>query len=498
MKAVRLILGLLLLAGAARAATDTDPVRPAPPRDPVGRPPSNHQDSLRLTRMTSGVLPPDGLLTLGLGGRTLSTVYPVDSGGTTLLERVSQQDAFLLLEAGPLSWLHVQADLPWRSWSGGQGWIPDSGGGLADGHWQLTAGRPVWPGKLSLAVFGGGNLPVGDEAEGLGEGVYSPRAGAALTLRLWTDSAVPEMRLHLNLARTWNSNEDAGYGTGTDSFQAWPPIYQPAAEAGGTDRNDVNTLGLAVEFRAGTTSLWAEYSRDRFRNNDTVARGEQYSGFSAGLRWGVVEGWGLEGRYEVSLANDDANTAWWPGYPDWTMGVAVTRQFSIGGSDRDGDGVRDRHDRCADLPEDLDGFQDDDGCPDYDNDQDGIPDLRDGAPGEPEDYDGFQDQDGIPDRDNDQDGIPDVRDLCPDQPEDFDGQHDDDGCPDDVIDRDGDGVEDRNDQCLDVPEDRDGFEDEDGCPEFDNDLDGIADDKDSCPDEAETYNGIADDDGCPD
>ena len=309
---------------------------------------------------------------------------------------------------------------------------------------------------------------------------------------------MPELRLHLNLARTWNRNEEAGYGTGTDTFQAWPPLYQPAAEAGGTDRNDVGTLGLAAEFRAGTTSLWVEYSRDRFRGNDTVAKGEQYSGFSAGLRWGVVEGWGLEGRYEVSLANDDASTAWWPGYPDWTMGVALTRQFSIGGTDRDGDGVRDRRDRCADLPEDIDGFQDQDGCPDYDNDQDGIPDLRDGAPDEPEDYDGFQDEDGIPDRDNDMDGIPDVRDLCPDQPEDFDGHHDDDGCPDDIVDRDGDGVEDRKDECPDTPEDRDGFEDEDGCPELDNDLDGIPDADDGCPDEPETYNGSADDDGCPD
>ncbi|MBE0566584.1 MAG: hypothetical protein IH621_11530 [Krumholzibacteria bacterium] len=491
-----LVVLLALVAGGARA-DDADGL-PRAPADPVGRTPSNHQDSLRLSRLTSGVLPPDGLLTVGVGGRTLSTVYPVDTGGTTFLERVSQKDAFLLLEAGPLPWLFIHADLPWRSWTGGRGWIAESGSGLADGHWQVTSGGALWPGRLHLALFGGGNLPLGNEADGLGEGVFSPRAGAALSLRLWTDNQVPELRLHLNLARTWNRNETGGFGTGRELFQPWPPQYQPASEAGGEDRNDATTFGVAAEFRQGTTSLWAEYSQDRFAGNGTVAPGEQYAGFAAGLRWGVLEGWAVEGRYEVSLANDDETTAWWPGFPDWTMGVAVTKQFSIGGRDRDRDGVRDRHDRCPDLPEDRDGFQDDDGCPDYDNDRDGIPDVRDLCPDDPEDYDGFQDDDGCPDYDNDQDGIPDAIDLCPDDPEDYDGHQDDDGCPDDFADRDGDGVEDSKDQCPDEPEDLDGFEDDDGCPDLDNDMDGIPDDQDECPDEPETYNGIDDHDGCPD
>ncbi len=98
--------------------------------------------------------------------------------------------------------------------------------------------------------------------------------------------------------------------------------------------------------------------------------------------------------------------------------------------DSDGDGIPDDVDQCPDVPEDKDGFQDEDGCPDYDNDNDGIFDAQDQCPNEPEDYDGFQDEDGCPDLDNDGDGIPDKLDKCPNTPEDIDGYQDDDGCPD--------------------------------------------------------------------
>ena len=48
--------------------------------------------------------------------------------------------------------------------------------------------------------------------------------------------------------------------------------------------------------------------------------------------------------------------------------------------DRDGDGIVDAIDKCPDDPEDFDGFEDDDGCPDPDNDRDGIPDVQDKCP----------------------------------------------------------------------------------------------------------------------
>jgi outer membrane protein OmpA-like peptidoglycan-associated protein len=63
--------------------------------------------------------------------------------------------------------------------------------------------------------------------------------------------------------------------------------------------------------------------------------------------------------------------------------------------------------------EDIDGYLDDDGCPDVDNDADGIADAADKCPSQPEDLDGFEDQDGCPDPDNDGDTVADTDDLCP-------------------------------------------------------------------------------------
>ena len=93
--------------------------------------------------------------------------------------------------------------------------------------------------------------------------------------------------------------------------------------------------------------------------------------------------------------------------------------------DSDGDGILDQVDKCPDEPEDKDGFEDEDGCPDPDNDKDGIPDTADKCPNEPEDKDGFEDEDGCPDPDNDTDGLPDKTDKCPNEPEDKDGFEDD-------------------------------------------------------------------------
>jgi outer membrane protein OmpA-like peptidoglycan-associated protein len=93
-------------------------------------------------------------------------------------------------------------------------------------------------------------------------------------------------------------------------------------------------------------------------------------------------------------------------------------------------GILDSRDKCPDEPEDRDGFQDQDGCPDPDNDQDGILDVDDQCPLDPEDKDGWEDEDGCPDPDNDHDQILDVDDKCPNDPETYNGFEDEDGCPD--------------------------------------------------------------------
>ncbi len=195
--------------------------------------------------------------------------------------------------------------------------------------------------------------------------------------------------------------------------------------------------------------------------------------------------------------------------------------------DTDDDGIPDEVDQCAELAEDLDGFEDRDGCPDFDNDDDGVPDDSDKCPKQQEDSDGFQDEDGCPDPDNDQDSVPDAKDACPLEPGPTNGVKP--GCP--QRDRDVDGIPDPLDRCPTQPEDRDAHQDEDGCPDTDDDGDGVHDpddrcptqagpersepeingcpspdrdgdsfddDEDRCPDQPEDFDGQGDADGCPD
>jgi len=184
---------------------------------------------------------------------------------------------------------------------------------------------------------------------------------------------------------------------------------------------------------------------------------------------------------------------------------ALEQRFFIGFAfepsigDKDGDGIKDDVDQGPEEPEDMDDFEDADGCPEPDNDRDGIPDVNDDCPLVPEDRDGDADEDGCPERgegDRDGDGILDEADQCPDDPEDLDQFEDENGCPDE--DNDVDKILDVNDVCPNEPEDMDGWEDENGCPDPDNDADRIPDVDDQCPNEPETYNGKDDQDGCPD
>ncbi|HCP46525.1 MAG TPA: hypothetical protein DIU15_10800 [Deltaproteobacteria bacterium] len=197
-------------------------------------------------------------------------------------------------------------------------------------------------------------------------------------------------------------------------------------------------------------------------------------GFSVGLRvdvrWKLSIGDATPGDGIPTLdfeRDDDGNAV----ATDWN---GVFHHVSVGGGvfvllgggigpDRDGDKITNRKDACPDDPEDMDDFEDEDGCPDNDNDKDGVVDSRDDCPLEPEDKDTWEDQDGCPDIDNDSDGFFDAQDACP----------------------------------LDA-EDKDGFEDTDGCPELDNDGDGFLDENDSCPRAMETFNSYLDRDGCPD
>jgi large repetitive protein len=253
--------------------------------------------------------------------------------------------------------------------------------------------------------------------------------------------------------------------------------------------------------------------------------------WGAGVRYRLTESIALEGGFGSGLL---------PGYGSPDLRFFAGLRFVAEDNDKDDDGILDADDACPNDPEDKDGYEDADGCPDPDNDGDGIPDDSDRCPNDAEDKDGFEDEDGCPDPDNDGDGILDADDRCPDQRGEaaFAGcpapDRDGDGTPDaadlcpDVAgklelagcpDRDNDGIDDEKDYCPDEagPQVTGGCPDQDGdaiadkddrCPEQpgtaehrgcpDTDKDGIADPDDKCPNEPETINGFEDEDGCPD
>jgi outer membrane protein OmpA-like peptidoglycan-associated protein len=283
------------------------------------------------------------------------------------------------------------------------------------------------------------------------------------------------------------------------------------------EANDENSLlgALAVEYAPSDfISLFAEVSAQprwtsvavdhNFRKDPIWATPGIRVSAPGGLYFCLTGDFGLSSkqqRYNWHQKGYSYSTGVQPDY-----GIRFTFGWSgfVTTQDRDHDGVPDNIDRCPDDSGPASNY----GCPEPDADKDGVCDPWvsqkhkesqyaavckgvDKCPTKPEDVDGFQDDDGCPDLDNDGDGIPDAKDLCPNEPEDFDGFQDDDGCPD--FDNDHDGIPDSIDKCPNEPEDLDGFEDNDGCPDLDNDKDGIPDLQDKCPNEP----GPASNNGCP-
>jgi outer membrane protein OmpA-like peptidoglycan-associated protein len=124
----------------------------------------------------------------------------------------------------------------------------------------------------------------------------------------------------------------------------------------------------------------------------------------------------LRAKQHLELARPNAHAAYDLSPPAKCAERGFDEQPLPGDGDIDGDGIPDSRDQCVLQPEDKDGYEDADGCPEPDNDLDGIPDAVDKCPNEPEDPDGFEDADGCPDPDNDKDGVLDVDDMCPNEP----------------------------------------------------------------------------------
>lgn len=408
--------------------------------------------------------------------------------------------ADLLGSFTPVEWVQIGLRLP-LTFVNGDGINTSTGQVAEDGLSGFGLGDPYVEGKFRL--FGDADSPL---ALAIAPFVYAP-VGHAMAedkyigyssvtpgARGIADFRLDKLRLGANLAYLWREKATLGsttlgqefrYGVAA-SYDVSPVVRVVGEGYGGTKfstSNGTNTLEAigAVQF----TPLKSRFT------------------ITAGGGGGIIQGVGV------------------PAFRGLVGLMYVHEPF-----DQDGDGVVDEQDECPTIAEDIDNFQDDDGCPDDDNDNDTIPDDRDRCPDKPETVNGFEDTDGCPDEvadkdkdgisdledkcpteggdvhrvkgdfygcpDTDTDGVPDKIDACPQEKEDTDGYKDTDGCPD--PDNDNDDVLDVEDQCVDEP----GTKENNGCPEEDKDNDGIVDRIDKCPTQPENYNGYRDDDGCPD
>jgi outer membrane protein OmpA-like peptidoglycan-associated protein len=223
-----------------------------------------------------------------------------------------------------------------------------------------------------------------------------------------------------------------------------------------------------------TGNWWGNYWLDAHFTINTPGLGFDVA---TGAEFSVVEGLSFGPFARYSLMGPHSIL---------TFGLTVVigaPQTTPAEADFDGDGIKGDDDKCIDEPEDFDGFEDSDGCPEADNDKDGIDDEQDQCRDAAEDKDGVQDEDGCPETDADGDGVPDEQDKCPL----VKGSAATGGCPDG--DKDGDSVTDSADRC---PEEKGPVENA-GCPDTDKDGDTVVDRLDACPDEK----GLADNKGCP-
>jgi outer membrane protein OmpA-like peptidoglycan-associated protein len=341
---------------------------------------------------------------------------------------------------------------------------------------------------LGIAVTLRAGFPTAKETQFAGEPGFSLWPSLVLEFQ-----PIEKIRLALEGGYRWNSKQGATFIWDGSSQPSGANATDPLDQGEGRrfTYDDLITFGFGSAFRVAQSfdivlELYGTQIAKEIRTKGTLSM-EAMLGF----------------KYFVT-DKSFLYAAGGAGIPKTGFQAADARavlgfMYEPASGDRDKDGIPDDDDGCPDDPEDKDGFEDSDGCPDLDNDGDGILDVNDACPLVKEDYDGDRDDDGCPEGregDRDGDGIPDDMDQCPDVPEDFDGFQDEDGCPD--PDNDGDGIPDEKDLCPNDPEDFDGFQDEDGCPDVDNDGDRILDVDDACPNDPETYNGNEDEDGCPD
>ena len=213
-------------------------------------------------------------------------------------------------------------------------------------------------------------LPIGEER------AFQSSSRVTFAPMLVADWRLPQFTFTANLGARLRTQSAAfaDFSVGSQGFIGIGVAFRPARTG------NLSRLGLAVDY----VNLLPFTSREGFKTTtpQEVFVGARYA-TDAARDIEVFAGGG------IPLGSD-------PLTPAWRLLAGVS--YAPRGNDTDGDGVVDADDRCREQPEDRDGYEDEDGCPDPDNDHDRIPDVRDRCPNEPETYNAHEDEDGCPDQ----------------------------------------------------------------------------------------------------
>ncbi|HEY2370737.1 MAG TPA: thrombospondin type 3 repeat-containing protein [Polyangiaceae bacterium] len=320
-------------------------------------------------------------------------------------------------------------------------------------------------GGFGLAALAGITVPTGDQSSFAGEGAVTAN------LRVIADYSFVIAHFQASLGyfirteqRTWPDASAGGVNFGDEipwsvGFRIRPDVFH-------IDKEDRQTWEIAAHgwLPAGPQAPFVDkgasaLSPAMLAVSDRITIGHDKDAYiTAGVDIGLSDAVGVPGFRVV------AGIGWAP------------REH-----DKDHDGVPDDVDQCEDIPEDRDGFEDSDGCPDIDNDQDGIIDREDACPNVA----------GPKSEDPKLNGCPHEVKVEPPKPVEPPP-------PDPNKDDDGDGILNGVDACPDKPGEPSTDPKMNGCPNPDRDGDTYPNEQDECPDSAEVFNGVKDEDGCPD
>lgn len=291
-------------------------------------------------------------------------VYEFDDGEVIgLVENVVQAD---VLAAYAYDRLRIGVDLPVYLYAAGNG-NQEAGLGdvAADAKVTLLDGENA---PLNIALNGRLSLPTNTVATALGDPTVGWEVAAIV------DRSFGPVMLAANLGTRGGPKTELENIEVNDAFLFRTGMgYELVEETAGLSAELAGRVNFVQSNGGGTPAEWLVGGYGYAYDNLTV-RGGFGSGFTAGL-----------------------------GAPDFRLmiGVGWEPRGERKPKDTDLDGITDDIDACIEEPEDMDQFEDTDGCPDFDNDGDGILDVADKCPLKPEDIDGWKDDEGCPDPNTD-------------------------------------------------------------------------------------------------